>query len=233
MSENRVSLHWFRHESDDLEVNSYLALLDAQELAAFENFENQAAASDFARRRSLRRRVLAEKLGLLPQQLRFQTNSAGKPRLVDDQGTYHFNASHGRHGGVVATSEKLPIGIDIEFIRPIDAAAFAKKILSPKERVQHQAHDDLARLEYLFSIWTAKEAVIKALGAGLNLNLLPQITVEPEKAQTSWRTATLSSPFPNGHLNVWTQRLDDVFSTPAIVSIAAQQKFKVELFEAD
>ena len=164
--------------------------------------------------------------------MRFQTNSSGKPSLVDEPATIHFNASHGRHGGVVATSETLPIGIDIEFIRPLDAEAFAEKILSPKERVHHQAHDDLARLEHLFSIWTAKEAVIKALGTGLNLNLLPQITVEPENQPTSWRKATLSNPFPRTHLNVWTQRLDEVFSTPAIVSIAAQQKFQVQLFEA-
>lgn len=233
MITDRVDLYWFRHAPDQLDAKAHLAILDQQEIAAFEDFENHSAALSFAQRRGVRRRVLGAAMGQSPKKLVFETNSAGKPRLRDHSDRVHFNASHGRHGGVVATCDACPIGVDIEFVRPVDTAAFANRILSSKERTEYQGQDDLTRLNFLFSIWTAKEAVIKALGIGLNLNLLPQINIESENGQTDWKTATLANPLPHAQLKIWTRHLDQEFSAPAIVSIAAEQAFKVEMIEAD
>ncbi|MCJ8308050.1 MAG: 4'-phosphopantetheinyl transferase superfamily protein [Rhizobiaceae bacterium] len=208
-------------------------LLDDDEITEHDQFESRKAASNFALRRAMRRRILAKHVGASPRELRFTTGAAGKPNVKGHHEGVHFSASHGRFGGVVAISKTSPIGVDIEFKRAIDVAGFASKILSAEERQALLALDDEARLHALLATWTAKEAVIKALGMGLNLNLLPQIAIAAEKTHQGWRTATLSKPFPPAAWQIWTQNRDNLFSHPAIISIAAQEACEVIVHRAD
>ena len=228
-----IELHWFRFSSDKDGLYPDLSLLSPEEVKQFDGFENRQAASDFALRRSFRRRVLGDQLNIPPGQLRFKSNDAGKPALIAGQNAVRFNTSHGRYGGVLALCEAFPVGVDIEFFRPIDEAAFAEKILSPRERATHFALQAEVQLASLFAIWTAKEAVIKALGIGLNLNQLPLIDVDPQERHSSWRDVRISPPLPQADWKIWTQRLDDAFGVPAIVSIAAPEACEVVIREAD
>ena len=235
MSKQRIDLHWFpiRPDAAAAATCDDLMLLDEDEIAEYDQFENRKAASNFALRRAMRRRILANHVGASPRELRFTTGAAGKPSLKSRHEGVHFSASHGRLGSVIALSETSPIGVDIEFTRTIDVAGFASKILSAEERQALLALDDEARLHALLATWTAKEAVIKALGMGLNLNSLPQISIAEETTHQGWRTATLSKPFPHAALQVWTQNLDNEFSRPAIISIAAQEAYEVIVHRAD
>lgn len=237
MSEPRIDLHWFPLGPDAAAVEAAasddLMLLDEDEIAEYNQLENRKAASNFALRRAMRRRILAKHVGASPRELCFTTGAAGKPSLKSRHEGVHFSASHGRFGGVVAISETSPIGVDIEFTRTIDVAGFASKILSAEERQALLALDDEARLHALLATWTAKEAVIKALGMGLNLNSLPQISIAAETTHQVWRTATLSKPFPHAAWQVWTQNLDNLLSLPAIISIAAQEACEIVTHRAD
>ena len=234
MSKECIDLHWFRLEPAGANDGADASLLGKEERAELDELENQQAAMSFVTRRAFRRRVLGDRLATAPQDLRFATNAAGKPALGPPHHGLHFNASHGRLGGVVAISDVSDIGVDIEFIRPVDERAFAAKIMSPQEKLSHQALDEAARLDSLFAVWTAKEALIKAMGIGLNLNLLPQMSIEQQADATGWTAAKLAEPLRDqGRWQIWTKRFDDMFAEPAIVSIAAQSACNVAVHKAD
>jgi 4'-phosphopantetheinyl transferase len=65
-----------------------------------------------------------------------------------------------------------PIGVDIEKRDPrFRAMEIAERFFCDSEREQIAKVDGCARLEAFFQIWTAKEAILKATGRGLALEL--------------------------------------------------------------
>ena len=234
MTGSRIDLHWFRSDQISGDTDAHLSLLDEQEVAQFQTFERDDVAANFALRRCVRRAVLARYFpDAGPSELGFETNSAGKPRLQAPHQRLFFNASHGHAGGVVAVCADFPIGVDVEFERALDHAAFAEKILSAEERRHYLEPPAEKRLTVLRTAWTAKEALVKALGIGLNLNLLPQMSVQSCQSMQGWRSARLSNTLSTEeHWKVWTGSLDNAFSQPAMVSIAAPQACEVVVQEA-
>ncbi|HSO20280.1 MAG TPA: 4'-phosphopantetheinyl transferase superfamily protein [Desulfosarcina sp.] len=85
-------------------------------------------------------------------------NDRGAPLPVD--GVY-WSLSHKSDvvGGVAAP---LPIGLDLETVRPVSEALMAKIA----DRVEWRLTEE-SRLPLFFRFWTAKEAVLKAVGAGI------------------------------------------------------------------
>lgn len=78
----------------------------------------------------------------------------GKPMT---NGCY-FNISHS-HGLVACAVAEVPVGIDVEKIRPVPPRL--SRILSPAEREYVRCDEDFFRL------WTLKEALIKCQGGVL------------------------------------------------------------------
>jgi len=99
------------------------------------------------------------------------TGPWGKPSVRDARGL-HFNLSHSAALAVVALSDGAEIGVDVEIVRPIpDAPQLAQAHFSDGEQAALRDlpadHRDLAFLR----CWTRKEAVVKALGIGIGLDL--------------------------------------------------------------
>ena len=119
------------------------------------------------------RLLLGDYLGCDPAALRFSTNRFGKPCLADGPEAEHgltFNLSHTEDIAVLGVAEDLPLGIDVEALRPAPLE-IADHFFSHAER------EELAKLERdardigFFQCWTRKEAFIKALGSGLSTPL--------------------------------------------------------------
>jgi 4'-phosphopantetheinyl transferase len=94
----------------------------------------------------------------------------GKPYWVD-QPSFHFNHSHSQNYYALATSERMQdLGVDVEELnRKVRFEALAKHAFHVEElRVWQQYDQDKA---YWFKVWTTKEAVLKASGLGIRLNL--------------------------------------------------------------
>ena len=72
-----------------------------------------------------------------------------------------FNLSHSGSLVACALTKTGRVGVDIEVIRPVQAAALLRRILSPREDTPAQTDD-----QTFFRLWTQKEAVIKAEGNG-------------------------------------------------------------------
>ena len=112
------------------------------------------------------RRLLGARLRCRPQTLRFVTNPYGKPRLeaaCSSNPPVFFNVSHAGSFALIALYERAPVGVDIERRDPrCDVIGLSAQALSVFERrLSDDRHIDF------FECWTAKEAVLKALGLGV------------------------------------------------------------------
>src|SRR5690606_3013760 len=62
-------------------------------------------------------------------------------------------------------------GVDVEWVRALpDALAMARRNFSPAEVHWFTTSPPGAQAEVFFRIWTRKEAVLKAVGAGLSID---------------------------------------------------------------
>ncbi len=231
-----IYVYWYSHPnlvSADSTGNEFL---DEAELRHYRSIERPEIAESFAYRRGLLRRILADHTGISAERLTFDTGVNGKPSLVGDHPELHFNTSQTGNNGLIAISSEGPVGIDVEIIRPLDAAAFSDKILSPLERIEFSALSSKDRLSTIFRYWTAKEAMIKAVGAGLNLNLLRQISVVQPNMPTekvNWLPVKLTGLLEGrGKWYFCTESLPAPFPQPAIFSIACQKRLRLKIQQA-
>lgn len=118
---------------------------------------------------SVRNRLIAEKLQLNSTELEFAKHEHGKPYLLNH--TLHFNHSHSQQYYALAMSEHVKdIGVDVEELdRNVRLDALAKHAFHPDE---YETWLSLEQdREYWFKVWTTKEAVLKASGLGIRLDL--------------------------------------------------------------
>jgi len=132
------------------------------------------------------RMLLGRRLGLDPRRLEFVEGAQGKPALRG--GGLEFNVSHSGDRVAIAIANGSPVGIDIEVEQPrmTDLVVLARRYFSPGEAREVErgaAVDAEAAMRLFFTIWTAKEAVIKAVGGGLSIELA-SFSVLP--VQTAW-----------------------------------------------
>jgi len=120
------------------------------------------------------RGMLSEVAPRRPCDWRFATNVHGKPDLIPDAGTppLRFNISHTRGLVAVALTIENDIGIDVE---DLEAGRLSMDLAS--QFFTANEVDYLLRLpterrqQALYSLWTLKEAYIKAVGLGLSVPL--------------------------------------------------------------
>ena len=84
-----------------------------------------------------------------------------------------FNISHSGQFVVCAVSEKMRVGIDVEFRKEVDLSDFQQTMSQSQWEMIHAAADPL---DSFFWYWTVKESVIKADGRGLQIPLT-EITI--------------------------------------------------------
>ena len=98
----------------------------------------------------------------------------GKPELDPpwkDCGL-EFNLSHSHELAVYAFTRGSPIGVDVEWIRPMpNAEALLERFFSPEEVQQWRQMPAERQLRAFFQGWTRKEAWLKAVGSGLSFPL--------------------------------------------------------------
>jgi len=119
------------------------------------------------------RRLLAVYLQTQPEAIRFVQGAHGRPALAAPHAGFDINWSHSGECLVLAIARRLPVlGVDFERHRSrARALQLARRFYHPDEAEQ------LARLpassvsDGFLRLWTAKEAVLKALGEGLRFGL--------------------------------------------------------------
>jgi phosphopantetheinyl transferase len=105
-----------------------------------------------------------------PSDWRFRTGLNGKPVMAKGLPQFNFSISHTESVAVVAISETLPIGIDVEALEEAPAPELMTTYCSVDEQVLfrtaslHQCSREFIRL------WTLKEAYAKMVGSGHTLD---------------------------------------------------------------
>lgn len=126
----------------------------------------------FLKTRYACKRILACYLRCSMQAIDWQLGQYGKPYLTTSP--FEFNLSHSGDYAVLAISRNLVLGIDVEYIdASVACRELAERFFAREEITQLQSciqQSDQLR-DSFFRIWTAKESIIKALGAGLSLSL--------------------------------------------------------------
>jgi len=147
------------------ELNHLHSLLSTNELARANRFKFEKHRNRFIIARAHLRKILSYYLNCLPQDIHFQYAQRGKPFLTDT--SLQFNLSHSEDVAIVALRNQYDIGVDIEKIESPFKEDVAKRFFSDKEYKLLQTLDDSQKVKAFYTIWSKKEALIKALGEGL------------------------------------------------------------------
>ena len=149
------------------------AWLSAEEAARADRFLRAEDRDRYRASHAALRLILGRALGVAPGVLAFATGPAGKPELAGGlAGALHFNLSHSGARALVGISPEAAIGVDVEALRPIpDALRIARTQFAQAEAEALAALPPEAVGPAFTGLWTRKEAVVKALGAGLSLPL--------------------------------------------------------------
>jgi 4'-phosphopantetheinyl transferase len=112
------------------------------------------------------RTILAAYTGVQPHDVRIDRLPTGKPVIANMRGL-HFSLSHSDAVGVVAVAFGNPVGVDVELVRPVGASVLERMSCTPREIRALARLRPSTRDAAFLSLWTAKEAFLKAQGVGL------------------------------------------------------------------
>jgi 4'-phosphopantetheinyl transferase len=166
-----VHLWQRRLDASAKEVSAYYRLLSSEEQERALRFRVERPRTEFVLTRGTLRTLLAQYLGITPQEVQFRYEVRGKPALEGESGLC-FNVSHTDGLALMAFVMRRTIGIDVEnLVRGVDAQRLAERFFSERERqVLRPLRGDELQAAF-FRCWTRKEAYIKAKGDGLSLAL--------------------------------------------------------------
>ena len=155
-----------------LKVLSATLAADEQERAL--RFKFPIHQQNFTVARGVLRLLLARYLNCSAQAIRFQYTEHGKPFLIHPHpvSPLYFNISHSGDIALYAFASYPNLGIDIEHIcSSIETQAIAERFFAEEEILALKQAPEQQKIAAFFTIWTRKEAFIKAVGQGLSFPL--------------------------------------------------------------
>jgi 4'-phosphopantetheinyl transferase len=147
------------------------AVLSEEERAAVVRFVQPANRLERLVARAMVRTVLSQYRDAAPTSWRFRAGEHGKP-AIDPPSVLRFNLAHHPTMVVCTVTESREVGIDVEPLsRHAQILGVSRSVFAPSELVDLAALSENARADRAVSLWTLKEAYIKARGMGLALPL--------------------------------------------------------------
>jgi len=162
--------------------------------------------------RGLLRTLLGGYLLIEPRDVELRLGPQDKPELASPVTPHiEFNLSHSDEAALFTFAASRRVGIDLERIRSqIDVNGLARQVFTPAEIEKLSGTAEQEKEDLFFTLWTQKEAFIKAVGLGLSAPLR-EITVAAglipagndggvgliEGYDTRW--SLLSLPAPDGY----------------------------------
>lgn len=149
------------------------SVLGEDERAYANRFLRKEDALRFLSTRLALREALGEVLDVCPSSLRFERDANGRPTLTsharsDMHDAFDFNVSHSGGYALIALAKGRRVGVDIESLDGrIDWRELAPVVFAPRDRAYVMSLPEHLRGDAFYKAWTAKEALLKALGTGL------------------------------------------------------------------
>jgi 4'-phosphopantetheinyl transferase len=138
------------------------------------------------------KRAVAALLGIEPDAVAILGRSQGEPVVVAGAASapdVRVSISHSGHWAAAAAyrpSRAGAVGLDLEERAPVDPALYALAFTESEVSQIESTEPEAARRDLVLRLWTAKEAVLKAVGVGLRA-CLQQATVFPEAGRVRLR----------------------------------------------
>ena len=171
--------------------------LTEDEIARAQRLRIPQKRADFTAARTALRVLLAGYLGITPRQVELAYLPDGKPVLADHEmaATLQFNLSHSGDWMLLALSQGIALGVDIERVRPLEGQGWAlAQLFSAEERELLAALPAAQRDAAFITAWTLKEAVGKADGRGIRAQ------VDSADLLRTWFSQTDAQPCRSGNL---------------------------------
>src|SRR5438067_5125378 len=172
-------------------LSNFFALIP--ELYYLLSFEERERASSFRfssdRQRyilahAIRRRILAHYLRVSPFKIEICEGTFGKPRLRAVSEEVSFNDSRSGDLAVYAITRGRPVGIDVEYVRPLpQLREIARAYFSSPEIKTLASAPEQSRSQQFFTMWCGKESVLKCTGEGIgqHLNMVETDLTAPQR----------------------------------------------------
>lgn len=177
-SPNREALHTLVHLwRVDLNAEAEFEKGLYEHLGPDERARAKRLASADARRRYVitrgtLRMLLGPMLGERPRSIPIEAGPNGKPYVSGAGHGVHFNVSHSADAAMICIATCGDVGVDLESVRHVPTAiALARRHFAPVEASFVEAGGAAGADGRFLLCWTRKEALAKATGAGLNLDL--------------------------------------------------------------
>ena len=154
-------------------------LLSGIERERLDRLGRTRAARRYAARRTALRVVLGAVLGEEPERVVLELGPHGKPRLA---GGHHvaFSLAHRGDTAVIAVARRGALGVDVESMRPtVSPQRLSGRFFDEREAARISALTPQLEQAAFLRCWTAKEAVLKAIGTGLT-EPLRDVVVNPD-----------------------------------------------------
>lgn len=141
------------------------AVLNELESARANRFRRCADRQKFSASRAILKRLLGHYTGVEARSIDLLSSQNGKPSFPG----IFFNISHSKRWALLAFSRQTVLGVDLEWKeRDLNFERIARQYFSCAEKDQlRSASDATEKRDLFFTIWTRKEAYVKALGSGM------------------------------------------------------------------
>ncbi|MGF1494762.1 MAG: 4'-phosphopantetheinyl transferase family protein [Microcoleaceae cyanobacterium] len=160
------------------QLQSTLSTDESQRAARFRFNKDRFA---FIAARGILRKILSQYLGCSSRSIQFSYSSKGKPTIepeflntlgqnpqVSHPQLYpQFNLSHSQGIAIYGVTLNRQIGIDLEWMRPIESLALAERFFSPTEYQQLKSTPINEQTALFYQLWVCREAYLKATGEGI------------------------------------------------------------------
>ena len=185
-------VHLWRLELD--QAGAKFEVLSEDEQRRAERFRSEQDKRRWATGRAWLRVILGRYLAAPPEALQFEIGPWGKPGLRDC--SLRFNLTHSGGAALLALAWQHEVGVDLEAVdRNLSVEELAPQVLSVRERAWLREHAPEQRRRAFLTLWTAKEAYVKATGQGLSFPL-PKLTLLPAAGTTQFEAFQMVSLAP-------------------------------------
>lgn len=140
--------------------------LSISEVARMERLVRPLTRQRYQRSRQAMRDILGRYLDLAPAHVPIAIQHGGKPVLAGHDGL-QFNLSHTREVGLLAISPSVPVGVDVEWLRPLNNPRTMAERIFPDSLLKEMSATPGNLEERFLTLWTRFEACQKAFGLGV------------------------------------------------------------------
>jgi 4'-phosphopantetheinyl transferase len=222
---------WFAYPDDLQDEGAFASassLLSKDELSRSQGFRFDRDRREFIASRALVRSALSYFHPIAPDEWAFQFNAFGKPNVHHACGL-NFNLSHTSKLVACCVVVDGEVGIDVERQeRAQEILELGEEIFSAVEQGQIEALTGDEKGSHALSLWTLKEAYIKARGVGFSLPV-NQVTFIHEG--TSEIRLQLESPLC-GDDRQWKFCLFDFAGHRVAIAVEKSTQGQLQLMEA-